>query len=57
MTRQEAKELLKNAITLAMFRDGNSGGIIRMVDIRKDGVTREYFSGNEIQFPEINQEC
>lgn len=51
MTRQEAKEFLKNAVTLAMFRDGSSGGIIRIVDIRKEGVTREYYSGNQIQFP------
>lgn len=52
MTRQEAKELLKNAVSLAMFRDSSSGGIIRMIDIRKDGITKEYFPCTSLQFPE-----
>lgn len=52
MTRQEAKDFLKTGVTLAINRDGHSGGVIRMVDIRKDGITREYFSGDQIKFPE-----
>ena len=54
MTRQEAKDLLKNAVTLAIFRDGSSGGVIRLLDIRKDGITREYFAGHEIKYPVPN---
>ena len=36
MTKEEAKEFLKNAVTLAMLRDSHSGGIIRLLDITKD---------------------
>ena len=51
MTRQEAKDLLKSAVALAIFRDGSSGGCIRMVDINRDGVTREYYAGGDIPYP------
>lgn len=53
MTKQECKEFLKNAVTLAMYRDNHSGGIIRMVDITKDGFTREYFPYQQINFPKM----
>lgn len=49
MTKQEAKEFLKNAISMAIHKDTSSGGIIRMVDITKEGATREYISYNEIK--------
>ena len=51
MTKQEAKELLKKAVSLAMYRDNSSGGVVRMLDITKDGTTREYFSFNDLKFP------
>ena len=51
MTKQEAKEFLKKAVTLAMYRDNYSGGTIRMLDITKDGYTREYIPFDKIQFP------
>ena len=51
MTKQEAKEFLKKAVTLAMYRDNSSGGTIRMLDITKDGYTREYIPFDKIQFP------
>ena len=53
MTKEEAKEFLKNAVTLAIFRDNSSGGIIRIVDITKDGFTREYIPYNKIDFPNM----
>ena len=53
MTKEEAKEFLKNAVTLAMFRDSHSGGIIRILDITKDGFTREFIPYKDIKFPEM----
>ena len=53
MTKEEAKEFLKNAVTLAMFRDSHSGGIIRILDITKDGFTREYIPNQNIKFPDM----
>jgi len=41
-TRAEAKEFLKSAVALAIYRDCSSGGIIRLMDITKDGCQREY---------------
>ncbi len=53
MTKAEAKEFLQTAVTLALFRDNHSGGIVRIVDITKDGVTREYHPYHELKFPEM----
>ena len=53
MTKEEAKEFLKNAVTLAMFRDSHSGGIIRIVDITKDGFKREFIPNGDIKFPKM----
>ena len=53
MTKEEAKEFLKNAVTLAMFRDSHSGGIIRIMDITKDGFKREYIPYKDIKFPNM----
>lgn len=36
-----SQEFVKNAVSLAMWRDGSSGGVIRTVTISKDGVERE----------------
>ena len=48
MTRQECREFMISAISLAMFRDSSSGGIIRLVDITKDGVAREFISHEKL---------
>ena len=52
MTKQEAKDFLRNAVALAMYRDNYSGGTIRMLDITKDGVTRDYIPFDQIKFPQ-----
>ncbi|CAA16832.1 putative proteasome subunit beta type-1 [Schizosaccharomyces pombe] len=44
MTQEEAVEFLKNAVALAMERDGSSGGTIRMVILNKDGMERKFFA-------------
>lgn len=36
------------AISLAITRDGSSGGVIRVATITADGVERRMFSGDEI---------
>ena len=51
MTRQEAKELVTKALSLAMYRDNSSGGIIRMVDISKDGYTRDVVKFDDVFVP------
>ena len=40
MELEQAKEFIKSAISLACYRDGSSGGIIRMVNITKDKTER-----------------
>jgi 20S proteasome subunit beta 1 len=51
MSRQDAKQFIKNAITLAMYRDNSSGGIIRTLDITKEGYTRDYISYDQLDIP------
>ncbi|PWZ03277.1 proteasome-domain-containing protein [Testicularia cyperi] len=49
--KQQTIEFVKNALSLAMRRDGSSGGTIRMVDITEDGVERHFIPGD--QLPEL----
>jgi len=41
MTKDECVEFTRNALSLAMSRDGSSGGVIRTVVIDKNGIQRE----------------
>jgi 20S proteasome subunit beta 1 len=50
MTRDECVEFLRNAVSLAMARDGSSGGTIRMVIITKEGTERIFVPGNELPY-------
>ena len=47
MSKQEAFDFIKEAISLATYRDGSSGGSIRIVDVTKDGRQRHYIPHNE----------
>lgn len=51
MSKQDAKQFLKNAVTLAMYRDNSSGGIIRIMDITDSGYTRDIIKFDELTFP------
>ena len=51
MTKQEALEFVKTAVTLAMYRDNSSWGIIRTMDITKDGYTRGVINFNDLKNP------
>jgi len=42
MTKDEAVDFLKSAVALACYRDGSSGGIIRMIDLTAEKVERTY---------------
>jgi 20S proteasome subunit beta 1 len=41
MSRDECIQFVKNALSLAMARDGSSGGVIRLAVIDKNGVERQ----------------
>lgn len=47
MSKREAYEFAKEAISLACYRDGSSGGCIRMVDITEEKLERHYITHNE----------
>ncbi|XP_075252101.1 uncharacterized protein LOC142344382 [Convolutriloba macropyga] len=51
MTKEEAIELTKTALAMAMSRDGSSGGIARVAVISKDGVERMTFSEDQKNLP------
>jgi 20S proteasome subunit beta 1 len=55
MTLEECKDFVKTALSLAMGRDGSSGGVIRMVSINKEGVTREFTPGNKLPYMDSNE--
>jgi 20S proteasome subunit beta 1 len=50
MSKAECQALVKAAVSHAMARDGSSGGVIRLVTIDKDGVTREFVPGDRLPF-------
>lgn len=41
-TREEAEDFVVTSLTLAMARDGSSGGIVRTVTISADGVDKRF---------------
>ncbi|KAG0653453.1 Proteasome subunit beta type-1 [Rhodotorula mucilaginosa] len=46
--RDETVEFVRNALALAMSRDGSSGGTIRMAIITQDGVERIFVPGDQL---------
>ncbi|KAN0034932.1 hypothetical protein ACTFIV_001471 [Dictyostelium citrinum] len=48
MTKDECVEFVQNSLALAMFRDGSSGGVIRLCIIDKNGVERRMIPGNSL---------
>jgi 20S proteasome subunit beta 1 len=51
MSRQECRDFIVKSLSLAMFRDNSSGGIVRLVDINKDGYQREVVRHSQIFNP------
>ena len=48
MTKEEAIDFAKTAVSLAMSRDTSSGGIVRLAVITKDGVERSLVTDEEL---------
>ncbi|XP_018026882.1 proteasome subunit beta type-6 [Hyalella azteca] len=48
MQKEECVEFVKKAVTLALNRDGSSGGCVRVGIITKDGVERRTFLHHEL---------
>mmetsp|Transcript_4243 Transcript_4243/g.4042 ORF Transcript_4243/g.4042 Transcript_4243/m.4042 type:complete len:202 (+) Transcript_4243:51-656(+) len=49
MTKLECAEFIKSCVSLAIYRDSSSGGIIRLLDITKDKIEREYVPYNDFK--------
>ncbi|PNX81940.1 proteasome subunit beta type-6-like protein [Trifolium pratense] len=45
---RNSKELVKKAVSLAIARDGASGGVVRTVIINSEGVTRNFYPGDQL---------
>lgn len=52
MSEQECIDFVLKAVTLAIKRDGSSGGVVRIAVIDKDGCRKRVYLGNEL--PEFN---
>ncbi|XP_067410792.1 proteasome subunit beta type-9-like [Emydura macquarii macquarii] len=48
MSPEECRQFTKNAIALAMSRDGSSGGVIYLVTVTKAGAVEQVFLGDDI---------
>uniref|UniRef100_A0A7N0TWR6 Proteasome endopeptidase complex n=1 Tax=Kalanchoe fedtschenkoi TaxID=63787 RepID=A0A7N0TWR6_KALFE len=48
MSKEEAEELVVKAVSLAIARDGASGGVVRTVIINSEGVTRNFYPGDKL---------
>ncbi|XP_061163168.1 proteasome subunit beta type-6-like [Saccostrea echinata] len=48
MSKEECLKFVANGLSLAMSRDGSSGGVVRLASINKDGVERFVLTGDQI---------
>ncbi|TWW63215.1 proteasome subunit beta type-6 [Takifugu flavidus] len=48
LSKEQCLELAAAALSLAMERDGSSGGVIRLASISEDGVERRVILGNQL---------
>ena len=48
MSKEETIEFVRNALSLAMRRDGSSGGTIRLAVITEGGVERHFVPGDKL---------
>lgn len=46
MSLEEAKKFAVEAVSLAMARDGSSGGAIRLAVVNQDGIHKEFYDYN-----------
>lgn len=50
LSKEEARALVKKAVSHAMARDGSSGGIIRTVTVTEEGNVRDYTPGDKLPY-------
>ena len=50
MGEDEARTLVKKAISHAMARDGSSGGMVRTMTVKAEGNRRDVVPGNDLPF-------
>ena len=50
MSEDEARTLVKKAISHAMARDGSSGGMVRTMTVKEEGNRRDVTPGNALPF-------
>uniref|UniRef100_A0A4W5R9Q5 Proteasome 20S subunit beta 6 n=1 Tax=Hucho hucho TaxID=62062 RepID=A0A4W5R9Q5_9TELE len=48
MTKDQCLRLVSGALSLAMERDGSSGGVVRLAAISETGVDRQVILGNQL---------
>ncbi|KAJ7550173.1 hypothetical protein O6H91_07G086500 [Diphasiastrum complanatum] len=48
LTKEEAEDLVVKAVSLAIARDGASGGVVRTVIINSEGVKRNFYAGDKL---------
>lgn len=48
---QECRDYVVKAVTLAIGRDGSSGGCVRTVVVTKDSVKRDFVPNTQLQLP------
>uniref|UniRef100_A0A3Q0SVK5 Proteasome subunit beta n=1 Tax=Amphilophus citrinellus TaxID=61819 RepID=A0A3Q0SVK5_AMPCI len=48
LNKDQCMELTATALTLAMERDGSSGGVVRLASISEEGVERRVILGNQL---------
>ncbi|XP_013414812.1 proteasome subunit beta type-6-like [Lingula anatina] len=48
MTKEECLDFTARTLTLAMHRDGSSGGVVRLAAISEAGVEKKLIKGNEL---------
>jgi 20S proteasome subunit beta 1 len=50
-SEQECRDYVLKAVTLAIGRDGSSGGCVRTVVVTEDGVKRDFVPNTQLQLP------
>ena len=48
MNKQETEEFVATAIGLAIARDSGSGGMVRLLTVTRDGVSRQLIKGDQL---------
>eukprot|EP00299_Pterocystis_sp_00344_P004902 c1619_g1_i1.p1 GENE.c1619_g1_i1~~c1619_g1_i1.p1 ORF type:complete len:217 (+),score=37.77 c1619_g1_i1:43-693(+) len=51
MDKESCVRFVVRALSLAMSRDGSSGGIVRLCIVDKNGVERRVFTGGDLPYP------